>query len=504
MGILDNLFLGFSVALQPINLFYCFIGCITGTLVGVLPGIGPAGAIALLLPITFRATPVAGVIMLAAIYYGAQYGGSTTSILVNIPGEASSVVTCLDGYQMARQGRAGPALGISAMGSFIAGTFSVILLTFMAPLLANVALDFGPPEYFGLMVLGMVMVTFLASGSMLKAMVTLFVGVIFSCVGLDVVSGSPRLTFRIQELFDGLSLVPVVMGLFGISEILINIEKGIRRDIYKQRIENLLPTAKDWAACKWPIVRGSLIGFFFGILPGGGAILSSFASYAIEKKLSRHPEKFGTGMIEGVAAPESANNSATGGAMVPMLTLGIPPNAVLAMLLGALMIHGTPPGPLMMKQHPQLFWGIITSMYFGNAMCLVLNLPLIGIWVKVLKIPYKILFPLILLFCLIGSYTLNNSVVDMVTMMIFGILGYFLRKYDYETAPLALAFVLGPMMEMSLRQSLRMSDGSFRIFLMSPIAATCLLIAMMLLLLPLIPIFRRKRKDMIQVEEERQ
>jgi putative tricarboxylic transport membrane protein len=504
MGVLDNIFLGFSVALQPINLFYCFMGCLAGTLVGVLPGIGPAGAIALLLPITFRAEAVSGIIMLTAIYYGAQYGGSTTSILVNIPGEASSVVTCLDGYQMARQGRAGPALGISAIGSFIAGTFSVILLTFMAPLLANIALDFGPPEYFGLMVLGMVMVTFLASGSMLKAIVTLFAGVIFSSVGLDVVSGSQRLTFRIQELFDGFGLIPVVMGLFGISEILINIERGIRRDIYKQKIENLLPTVKDWGACKWSIVRGSLIGFFFGILPGGGAILSSFASYAVERKLSRHPEKFGTGMIEGVAAPEAANNSATGGAMVPMLTLGIPPNAVLAMLLGALMIHGTPPGPLMMTKHPQLFWGIITSMYLGNAMCLVLNLPLIGIWVKVLKIPYKILFPLILLFCLIGSYTLNNSVVDMVTMMIFGIFGYFLRKYGYESAPLALSFVLGPLMEMSLRQSLRMSDGSFRIFLMSPIAATCLLIAMMLLLFPLIPFFRKKRKDMIQVEEERQ
>ncbi len=325
MELIHNVLLGFSVALQPANIFYCFIGCLLGTLIGVLPGIGPAGAIALLLPITFRSTPESAIIMLAAIYYGAQYGGSTTSILVNIPGEASSVVTCLDGYQMARQGRAGPALGIAAFGSFIAGTFSVIMLTLMAPSLANIAIKFGPPEYFGLMVLGMVIITFLASESILKAILMIFVGVVMGSVGLDVISGSPRLTFGIPELFDGLDLVPVVMGLFGIAEILTNIEKEMKRDLFERRIKNLLPTLKDWKASKWPIVRGSLIGFFFGILPGGGAVISSFISYAVEKKVSKHPEKFGTGLIEGVAAPESANNSATGGAMIPLLTLGIPP-----------------------------------------------------------------------------------------------------------------------------------------------------------------------------------
>ena len=502
MEMIHNILFGFSVALQPANIFYCFIGCLLGTLIGVLPGIGPAGAIALLLPITFRSTPESAVIMLAAIYYGAQYGGSTTSILVNIPGEASSVVTCLDGYQMARQGRAGPALGMAAFGSFIAGTFSVIMLTLMAPSLANIAIKFGPPEYFGLMVLGMVIITFLASESILKAILMIFVGVVMGCVGLDVISGSPRLTFGIPELFDGLDLVPVVMGLFGIAEILANIEKEMKRDLFERRIKNLLPTLKDWKASKWPIVRGSLIGFFLGILPGGGAVISSFLAYAVEKKVSKHPEKFGTGLIEGVAAPESANNSATGGAMIPLLTLGIPPNVVLAMLLGALMIHGTPPGPLMLKEHPQVFWGIVTSMYVGNFMCLLLNLPLIGIWVQVLKVPYKILFPLILLFCLVGAYMINNSLLDMVSMVIFGIVGYLLKKYRYETAPLAIAFVLGPMLERSLRQSLSMSDGSFNIFLKSPLSASCLLIAAILLMLPLFPLLKRKRKSIVEMQKE--
>ena len=502
MELVHNILFGFSVVLQPTNIFYCFIGCLLGTLIGVLPGIGPAGAIALLLPITFRSTPESGIIMLAAIYYGAQYGGSTTSILVNIPGEASSVVTCLDGYQMARQGRAGPALGMAAFGSFIAGTFSVVLLTLMAPSLANIAIKFGPPEYFGLMVLGIVIITFLASESILKGILMILVGVIMGSVGLDVISGSPRLTFQIPELFDGLDLVPVVMGLFGIAEILTNIEKEMKRDLFERGIKNLLPTLKDWKACRWPIVRGSLIGFFLGILPGGGAVISSFISYAVEKKVSKHPEKFGTGLIEGVAAPESANNSATGGAMIPLLTLGIPPNVVLAMLLGALMIHGTPPGPLMLKEHPQVFWGIVTSMYIGNFMCLVLNLPLIRIWVQVLKVPYKILFPLILLFCLIGSYMINHSLLDMISMVVFGIVGYLLKKYRYDAAPLAIAFVLGPMLERSLRQSLSMSDGSFEIFLKSPLAGSCLLIATILLVLPLFPLMKRKRRKMVAIQKE--
>jgi putative tricarboxylic transport membrane protein len=502
MEAVHGIILGFSVLLEPVNILYCFIGSLFGTLIGVLPGIGPAGAIALLLPITFHGSPLSGIIMLAAIYYGAQYGGSTTSILVNIPGEASSVVTTLDGYQMARQGRAGPALGISAIGSFIAGTFSVIMLTIMAPRLARIAIKFGPPEYFGLMVLGMVIVTFLVSGSMVKSLLTIFVGVILGSIGLDVITGSSRLTFQIPDLFDGLGLVPVVMGLFGISEVLTNIEKSLTRGIYKRRIENLLPSLRDWAASKWAIIRGSLIGFFLGILPGGGAVISSFVSYAIEKKISKHPERFGTGLIEGVAAPEAANNSATGGAMIPMLTLGIPPNVVLAMLLGALMIHGTPPGPLMIKEHPELFWGIIASMYVGNAICLILNLPLIGLWVQVLKVPYKIMFPMILMFCLLGSYMINNSVVDMLTMLVFGIMGYLFKKYGYEVAPLALAFVLGPMLEMSLRQSLLMSDGSFLIFITRPIAGICLFFAFVLVVIPLFPYLRARRVHIAKMAEE--
>ena len=398
MDIFHQLFMGFSVALQPTNLFYCFAGCVIGTLVGVLPGLGPTAAMSLLLPATFHITPVSAIIMLAGIYYGAMYGGSTTSILVNIPGEAASVMTCLDGYQMARQGRAGPALGISAFGSFIAGTIAIIGLTFLAPPLANLALKFGPPEYFALMCLGMVVLTFLSSTSMVRALMMACFGIIVGSIGTDTVSGTSRFTFGLTDLMDGVGLVPVVMGLFGISEMLFNLETKIDRDVFKTRVKGIFPTLQDWSKAKWAIARGTVIGFFLGILPGGGAILSSFVAYAIEKKCSKTPERFGTGVIEGVAAPESANNSAAQSSFIPLLTLGIPSNVVMAMLLGALIIHGVTPGPLLLAQHPEVFWGVVASMYLGNIMLLVLNLPLIGMWVQCLKVPYPIMMPLIILF----------------------------------------------------------------------------------------------------------
>ena len=500
MEFLNYLGIGFSVALQPVNLFYCFVGVFIGTLVGVLPGIGPVGAMSLLLPTTFKATPEAAIIMLAGIYYGAMYGGSTTSILVNIPGEAASVVTCLDGYQMARQGRAGPALGIAAFCSFIAGTLSILGLMFLAPPLSQLALRFGPPEYFTLMILGLTILIYLAHGSMPKALIMAAFGLVLGLIGLDSINARPRFTFGKMELIDGVGLVPIVMGLFGISEVLLNIEQIVQRDILKARVKGLLPTAKDWKDSTGPIARGSLMGFFIGILPGGGAVISSFISYAVEKRLSKHPERFGTGTIEGVAGPESANNAATGGAFIPLMTLGIPPNVIMAMLLGALMIHGVTPGPLMMKQNPNVFWGVIVSMYIGNIMLLILNLPLITIWVQVLNVPYKILFPLILLFCLIGVYTVMNSVFDIYIMLFFGVMGYLMKKFGYEGAPLVLAFVLGPLMENNLRKSLIISQGDFSIFFVRPLAAASLIIALLLLISPLIPGLGKKRKALPKEE----
>ena len=492
--------IGFSVALQPVNLLYCFVGVFIGTLIGVLPGIGPVGAMSLLLPVTYKATPEAAIIMLAGIYYGAMYGGSTTSILVNIPGEAASVVTCLDGYQMARQGRAGPALGISAFGSFIGGTASILGLMVLAPPLSTFALAFGPPEYFSLMVAGLSILIYLAHGSMLKALLMATLGVVLGLVGLDAITAQPRLTFDRLELVDGVGLVPIVMGLFGVGEVLLNVEEEVRREVFETRINTLLPTAADWVASRWAIVRGSLLGFFLGILPGGGAVISSFLSYALEKRLSKHPERFGRGAIEGVAGPESANNAATGGAFIPLMTLGIPPNVVMAMLLGAFMIHGVQPGPLMMAQNPGLFWGVITSMYIGNLMLLILNLPLIGLWVQVLRVPYRILFPLILLFCLIGVYSVSNTVFDVYVMIVFGVLGYFMKKLAYEPAPLVLAFVLGPLLENNFRKSLILSQGGFSIFVARPISAVCLGLALLLLLSPLLPGLGKKRRA-VAVEE---
>lgn len=497
MEIFSNLLYGFQVVLEPTNFLYCFLGVLVGQIIGVLPGIGPVGAMAILLPATFEVSAVTGVIMLAGIYYGAMYGGTITSVLVNIPGEAATVITCLDGYQMARKGRAGPALGISAIGSFLGGTFSLIALVFLVYPLAEAALKFGPPEYFGLMCLGMTVVAYLARGSLIKATTMAVAGLILGCVGTDIISGRLRFEFGIPELADGIGIVPLAMGLFGISEILTNIERPLREKVlYTAKIKHLLPSRDDWKKSIGPMIRGSFIGFFLGILPGGGSILSSFVSYSTEKRLSKNPEEFGRGTIKGVAGPETANNAATSGAFVPLLALGIPPNVVMALLLGALLMHGVNPGPLFVKQHPEIFLGIIASMYIGNGMLLLMNLPIIGLWVRVLRVPFQILFPLILLFCLIGSYSIRNSFFDIVVMLIAGIAGYMLRKFDYEEAPLLLAFILGPMLEQAFRQSLIISNGALSIFFMRPISCIALVLAIGLFFSNFIGAFRKGR-DMI-------
>jgi putative tricarboxylic transport membrane protein len=492
--IFHNLFYGFSVALQPEHILVCFLGVLLGTLIGVLPGIGPLGAIAILLPATFRMSPVSAIIMLAGIYYGAMYGGSITSILVNIPGEAASVVTCLDGHEMAKQGRAGPALGIAAFGSFFAGTLGIVGLMLFAAPLAEFALKFGPPEYFGVIFLGMTLLMYLSRGSLLKGVMMAVFGLMISFVGLDPIEGSPRLTFNLLQLWDGIGIVPLAMGLFGIAEILINIEERAAHEVLKTKIKNIFPNLSDWMQSKWAILRGSILGFFLGILPGGGAIISSFASYGLEKRISKEPEKFGRGAIEGVAGPESANNSATAGAFVPLFTLGIPSNVVMALLFGALTIHGMRPGPFLMTNHPDLFWGVVSSMYIGNIMLLILNVPLIPLWVQVLKIPYKILFPLILLFCIIGAYSIRSSIFDVHLTIIFGMVGYLFRKFDYEAAPLVLAFVLGPLFESNLRQSLTLSKGSFSIFFSRPISAVSIILAIVLLVIGFMPYFTKARE----------
>jgi putative tricarboxylic transport membrane protein len=494
MEVINGLLQGFTVALDPINLLYCFIGVFIGTLVGVLPGIGPVSAMSLLLPVTLAGTPEAGIIMMAGIYYGSMYGGSTTSILVNIPGEAASIVTCIDGHQMALQGRAGPALGMAALGSFVAGTFAIVMLMLVAPTLARVAVAFGPAEYFSLMVLGLTVLTFLTQGSMVKALLMACVGVVLGQVGLDSINAMPRLTFDRLELVDGLGLVPIVMGLFGVAEILSNVEQKIKREIVQSKIGSLLPSRDDWKRSAGPIGRGTVLGFFMGILPGGGAVISSFASYAMEKKLSKTPERFGKGAIEGLAGPEAANNAAAGGAFIPLLTLGIPPNVIMALLLGAFVVHGLQPGPLLMTQSPNVFWGIVASMYIGNAMLLVLNMPLIGIWVQLLKAPYNVLFPLILMFCIVGVYASSNQAFDVVVMIFFGVVGYLMRKFGYEAAPLVLAFVLGPMLENNLRKSMILSQGDLSFIVTRPISAACLVLAALLLIVPLLPSLRKKRE----------
>ena len=494
MDVFDKLIYGFSIGLQPDNLLFCFLGVLVGTLIGVLPGIGPTGAMAILLPATFRMTPISATIMLAGIYYGAMYGGSTTSILVNIPGEAASVITCLDGYEMAKQGRAGPALGIAAFGSFIAGTLGVVGLMLFAEPLATLGLKFGSPEYFALLLFGLTLITYLAHGSVIKALMMGVFGLILSCVGLDPIQALPRMTFNMMQLWDGIGLIPLAMGLFGVSEILVNIEETGVRVILKTKIKHLFPTLLDWMQAKGAILRGSVLGFFLGILPGVGPIVVSFLSYGLEKRLSKNPEKFGKGAIEGVAGPESANNAATAGGFVPLFTLGIPSNITMALMFGALLIHGMRPGPFLLKDHPDLFWGVVSSMYIGNVMLLILNLPLIPMWVQILKIPYTLLFPIILLCCVIGSYSLNNSIFDVNVMFIFGIVGYLFRKFKYEGAPLTLAFVLGPMFELNLRQSLLLSKGSFLIFFTRPISAVLVILSLMLLLISFIPLFIKTKE----------
>jgi putative tricarboxylic transport membrane protein len=481
---LTSLVHGFNIALQPQNLFYCFIGVSMGTLVGVLPGIGPTATIALLLPATFALNPISAIIMLSGICYGAMYGGSTTSILLNIPGEASSVVTCFDGYQMARQGRAGAALGIAAFGSFIAGTVSIFGLILLAPTLADFALRFGPPEYFALMVLGLTVVAYLARKSMAKALMMAVCGILLGCVGLDPITATPRFTFGILELADGLGIAPLVMGLFGIAEVLENLGVLSKTEVFAGKIKGLFPDREDWRRSIGPIARGSLLGFFLGLLPGVGAIVPQFLSYALEK-ISRHPERFGNGEIEGVASPEACNNAAVGGTFIPLLSLGIPSTAMTAILLGALMIYGLTPGPLLIKNSPDLFWGVIASMYIGNLMLLILNLPLIPMWVSVLKIPYSYLSSFIILFCLIGAYSLNNSTTDIYVAIIFSLVGLLMKKFAFEPAPLVLAFVLGPLLETALRRSLILSDGSVLIFLQRPISATFILFSFVVLVAPL-------------------
>ena len=491
---------GFSVLLNVASLLYCLLGTLIGTLIGVLPGIGALATFSILLSLTFGMAPANAIILLAGVYCGAQYGGSTTSILCNIPGEVTSIATCLDGYQMACNGRAGPALGMSAFGSFIGGTLSVIGLMFFAPMIAKFSLRLGPPEYFALIFLGVTMVIYLFTGSIIKGMMMAVAGIACSTIGIDPASGFSRFTFGSSTLMDGLGIGPVGIGMFGIAEVLDNIEIGVKREIFKSKIQNLLPTVKDWIACKWSIVRGTLIGFFIGVLPGGGGALSTFMAYAVEKRVSKHPEKFGTGMIEGVAAPETANNAATGGSMVTLLALGIPSNAVMAIFMAALIIHGIQPGPLFIDQYPALFWGTIASMYIGNIMLLILNLPLIGVWIKILKIPYNILFPLIVVFCFLGVYSLNSNIYEILTMIVFGVFAFIMRKFGFEGTPFLLGLVLGPIMELSFRQSL--SYGDPFIFFKRPICGTVMIITLILLITGIIPMVRYGRKELVKIVEE--
>ncbi len=495
MDIFSNLILGLGVCMSATNLLYCMIGAIIGTLIGVLPGIGPAATIALLLPITFSLPPVAALIMLAGIYYGSQYGGSTTSILLNLPGESASVVTCLDGYQMARQGRAGPALAIAAIGSFTAGCIATLFITLFAPPLAEVALNFGPAEYFALMVLGLVAASVLGHGSLLNTFAMVILGLLLGLVGADVNSGMLRFTFGTTELSDGINFVALAMGLFGFTEIIVNLETKEKREVFTTKLRGLMPTREDLKASWKPILRGTGLGSMLGILPGGGALVSSFASYALEKKVAFDPSRFGKGAIEGVAGPESANNAGAQTSFIPMLTLGIPSNVVMALMLGAMMIQGIAPGPQVMSERPELFWGLIMSMWVGNLMLLLLNLPLIGIWVRLLMVPYRLLYPSILLFICIGAYSLSNSPFDVGMAAGFGLLGYTFFKLRCEPAPLILAFILGPMMEENLRRAFVMSRGNPSIFYNRPICLAMLLTAIFLILLIIAPTFRRKRDE---------
>ena len=498
MELIDNLGLGFQTALTLNNLLYCFIGVLLGTLIGVLPGIGPTATIAMLLPVTFALSPVTSLIMLAGIYYGAQYGGSTTAILINLPGESSSAVTAIDGYQMARQGRAGPALAAAALGSFFAGSVATLVLATLAPALADIALEFGPPEYFSLMVLGLVSSVALAHGSVVKALGMIVLGLMLGLVGTDIYTGTPRFTMGFPELYDGLNFVAVAVGVFGVAEILRNLETERDREVAVKRVTNILPSWSDLKAMSAPILRGTILGSALGILPGGGAILSSFAAYTVEKKLSKTPERFGKGAIEGVAGPESANNAGAQTSFVPMLTLGIPANPVMALMIGALIIQGITPGPNVATDEPALFWGVIVSMWIGNLMLVLLNLPLIGVWVRLLKIPYYVLFPAILAFSAIGVYSINSNAFDLFAVAAFGILGYVLVKLDCEPAPLLLGFVLGPMLEEHLRRAMIISRGDPSIFLIRPLSGILLLLAAAILVIVFMPAIAKKREQVFQ------
>ncbi len=490
----QSLLHGFSVALQFDNLWYAFLGCLVGTLVGVLPGIGPLSGISILLPVTYGLNATQAVIMLAGIYYGSQYGGSTTSILMRIPGEASSVMTCVDGYAMAQKGRAGAALCIAAVGSWIAGTFGVIVLTVVAPPLATLALRFGPPEYTALLVLGLIFLAYMSSTSLVRTLLMACLGLMLGMIGIDNMTGHFRYSFDLNELGDGIGIVPVAVGLFGLGEILSTPSKNVTGEVHAPRLRDLLPSRREWRESAFPIARGTVLGFIVGIIPGSAHVISSFLSYALEKRVSRHPEQFGKGAVAGVAGPESANNGASTGAFVPMLALGIPTSPITAVLIGALMIHGVSVGPNLISDHRDVFWGFVASMYVGNLMLLALNLPLVSVFVTVLRIPYAYLYPLIIMFCILGVYAVNNSIVDVWIMLIMGIVGYVLRKFEFDPAPLVLGLVIAPIFEQSLRQSLIMSNGYWTIFFQRPIAAGLLLVSAALLALSAVS-FVLRRKD---------
>jgi putative tricarboxylic transport membrane protein len=493
--LVSNLGLGFSVALTPINLALAFLGCLVGTLVGVLPGVGPIATIAMLLPITFGLDPTGALIMLAGIYYGAQYGGSTTAILVNIPGEATSVVTALDGHQMARQGRAGVALGIAAIGSFFAGTVATLVIAALGAPLTGLALVFGPTEYFALMIMGLVFAVVLARGSILKAIAMIVLGILLSTVGTDLETGEERMTFGLPFLADGIDFAVLAMGIFGIAEIMRNLDHTESRDVVRQAIGRLLPNKEDFRQSYMPVLRGTLIGATLGILPGNGAVLGPFAAYTVEKKLAKDPRRFGRGAIEGVAGPESANNAGAQTSFIPLLTLGIPPNAVMALMVGAMTIHGIIPGPQVMTKNPTLFWGMIASMWVGNLMLLIINLPLVGLWVRLLKVPYRLMFPAILMFCCIGIYSINSLPTDVMFIGLFGLVGYTLMKFGFEPAPMLLGFVLGKLMEENLRRALIISRGEMSTFVTHPISAGLLAVAALLLIIALLPSIRKGRDE---------
>jgi putative tricarboxylic transport membrane protein len=495
MEVIQNLMMGFGVALTWSNIMYCLIGCLLGTLIGVLPGIGPVATIAMLLPATFALHPVSALIMLAGIYYGAQYGGSTTAILVNLPGEVSSVVTCLDGYQMARKGQAGKALGIAALGSFFAGSVATVLIAGFAPPLAELALKFGPSDYFSLMVLGLIAAVVLAHGSLIKAIAMIILGLLLGLVGTDVNSGVARYSFNMPELIDGVGIGTVAMGVFGFSEIIRNLEQGESREVFTKSISGLLPNWQDIKQSSGAVLRGTILGSMLGILPGGGPILGSFSAYTLEKKLAKDPSRFGKGAIEGVAAPEAANNAAAQTSFIPLLTLGIPTTPTMALMIGAMIIHGIQPGPQIMTARPDLFWGMIASMWVGNFLLVVLNLPLIGLWVKLLTVKYDYLFPAILIFCCVGVYSINNAPMDVLLAALFGFIGYVFIKFAMEPAPLLLGYVLGPMMEENLRRALLLSRGDPKVFFTRPISLTLLIIAALLLVIVMAPSIAKKREE---------